>query len=87
MSTDLSISPWDIHLGPLDPTTTKLQAGVGVMWRDNVNILPLKPLTAEFENVINTARGLIYAISIVSSNIVFIANLYCHTGGHTNKIA
>ena len=45
------------------------------------------PLTTEFQNVINSARGLIYAISIDSSTIIYVANLYCYTGGHTNKAA
>ena len=79
--------PWCLELAPLDPTCAKCQAGVGVMFRNEINAVPLQPFTTAFANIIHSGRGAIYAITLDTNTIMYVFNLYCFTGGHTRKPA
>ena len=50
---------WHSNLGPTDPEHIKKAAGVGFLWKDTIDLIPITPLTEDYNDAITTGRFLI----------------------------
>ena len=71
-------------MGPLDPTTSRQLAGVGMLTTNGNNSHNLTPITKEFCEAIKTGRINKYLLTPSHKTHVNATVLYGWTGGHTN---
>ena len=84
---DLNKEGWQVKLSPPSPFTVTPSAGVGVMVRHPLRLIPTAPRTDLLKHHCDLGRAIFAQIAVNDSLTIYVVVIYGLVNGHTDLAA